>query len=101
MEPEKRLMALLRCVRALILVLPVMATAAPAWAQVTAQSNEAKAVELFEEAITLLGQKQYEAACPKFLQSYELDRAKPGSLYALAECYAEAGKVASAVGRYG
>jgi hypothetical protein len=89
-----------RLIHLVLMTLPIAALAAPAAAQVGGAQNEAGAAVLFEEAKKLLEQKNYDAACQKFLQSYELDRTKPGGLYAHAECLAEAGKVASAVARY-
>jgi hypothetical protein len=74
--------------------------ALPASAGAQGASGATQAVALFEEARQALERKQYHIACPAFLRSYELDPAKVGVLYALAECYAEAGKIASAVARY-
>jgi hypothetical protein len=101
-------MALRARVRGVCLALPVLVSlaslasltvAAPSWAQGAGGQGE-KAVELFTEAKQLMEKQQYDLACPKFLQSYELDPTKAGVLYALAECYVEAGKVASASARY-
>lgn len=83
-------------------VLPVlasMAAASPARAQGT--GGDAVAAKVFEEARQLFEKKQYDLACPRFLQALDLDPTKAGVIHALAECYAEAGKVASAVARYG
>ncbi|MCK6586775.1 MAG: hypothetical protein L6Q76_04225 [Polyangiaceae bacterium] len=89
-----------RSVYAVLLTLPMTALAAPAAAQVRGSSGATAAADLFKEAMSLLEKKRYDEACPKFLQSYELDRTKPGGLYAYAECLAEAGKIASAAARY-
>jgi hypothetical protein len=95
-------MALRARVRGVCLALPALislAVAAPTWAQGAGGQGE-KAVELFTEAKQLMDKQQYDLACPKFLQSYELDPTKAGVLYALAECYVDAGKIASASTRY-
>jgi hypothetical protein len=89
-----------RLIHVVLLTLPIAALAVPAAAQVGGGPNEAGAAALFEEAKKLLEKKQYSEACPKFLQSYEFDRTKPGALYAHAECLVEAGKIGSAVSRY-
>lgn len=84
----------------MVVTLGLPAAPAPARAQGAEGPNAAQAAAVFEEAKKALDQRQYDIACPKFLQSYEFDRTKVGILYALAECYADAGKVASAVARY-
>lgn len=90
-----------RPIHVVVLTLSIATLATPAAAQVGGGQNEASAAALFQEAMNLFEKKQFDEACPKFLQSYELDRTKPGGLYANAECLAEAGKIASAVARYG
>jgi hypothetical protein len=78
-----------------------IAVPAPAFGQGAGGQSATQAVALFEEASRLFEEKKFDLACPKFLQSYELDPTKAGVLYALAECYTAAGKIASAVVRYG
>ncbi|NUQ78564.1 MAG: hypothetical protein HUU21_33975 [Polyangiaceae bacterium] len=90
-----------RPIHVVVLTLSIATLATPAAAQVGGGQNEASAAALFQEAMNLFEKKQFDETCPKFLQSYELDRTKPGGLYANAECLAEAGKIASAVARYG
>lgn len=90
-----------RSIQAVVLTLSIATLATPAAAQVGGGQNAAGAAALFQEAMNLFEKKQFDEACPKFLQSYELDRTKPGGLYANAECLAAAGKIASAVARYG
>jgi hypothetical protein len=55
---------------------------------------------LFRKGLEELNQKNYGKACPDFEESYHLSQL-PGTLFTLAECYAFAGKIASAVARYG
>jgi hypothetical protein len=90
-----------RLIHVVLLTFPIVTLATQAAAQVQEGQNAAGAAALFEEAKKLLENKQYVEACPKFLQSYELDQTKPGALYAHAECLAEAGKIAGAVASYG
>lgn len=68
-------------------------TSGPARAEGGASPGDAE----FEGALRAYEQKRYDVACPGFLRSYELDRTKIGRIHALGECYAKAGKVASAV----
>jgi hypothetical protein len=89
-----------RCAALVVTLLGALAEAEPARAQGAAEPGAAQAAAVFEEAKQAFDRKQYDVACLKFLQSYELDRTKVGVLYALAECYAEAGKIASAIARY-
>ena len=73
-----------------------------AFAALTAQTaraqtskNAAGAEALYEQARALMKQADFEHACPKFKQSYELD-AGGGTLLNLADCYEKQGKFASA-----
>ncbi|MEI9949583.1 MAG: PEGA domain-containing protein [Pseudomonadota bacterium] len=58
-------------------------------------TNVAGAEALYEEARRLMTQGDFEHACPKFKQSYDLDPGG-GTLLNLAECYERQGKFASA-----
>lgn len=68
--------------------------APPAQAQAT-KRNSAAAQALFDEARKLLDAEQYDAACPKFRQSFDLDPGG-GTLLNLADCYERQGLSASA-----
>ncbi len=68
--------------------------AAPALAQ-DAVTSEA----LFRKGVDDMTAGRFETACPAISESLRLDP-RPGTLFALAECYAKAGKPASAVVRY-
>jgi hypothetical protein len=72
----------------------VLAWASSAWAQ-----NGATAQALFEQGVRDLEAGRLDRACPALAESQRLDP-HPGTLFALAECEAKAGKVASAVGHY-
>lgn len=72
----------------------ISGTAAPLAAQ-----NLAKADALYQEGVKRLEAGQYEAACPMLRESYELDPAA-GTLFALADCHAFVGEIATAVRRY-
>lgn len=58
-------------------------------------SDKAAAEALFQQAKTLMGQKQYQEACEKFRASQELD-AGLGTLLHLGDCYEKLGRTASA-----
>lgn len=58
-------------------------------------TKTAGAEALYEEGRRLVQQGDYQRACPKFKQSYELDPGG-GTLLNLAECYEKQGKLASA-----
>lgn len=63
------------------------------------QTNEAKAEELFNKAVELSEAHKYTEACPLLAESQKLDP-RASTLYALADCEGEAGKIASAVLRF-
>ncbi|MFC1643049.1 hypothetical protein ACFL5O_10270 [Myxococcota bacterium] len=57
--------------------------------------ERAKAQRLFEEAMQLMQDGQYQAACPKFERSQKLAPAV-GNLFNLADCYEKTGRTARA-----
>jgi hypothetical protein len=61
--------------------------------------DSAAAQVLWDEARELIKQGDYDAACPKFAESNRLDP-QLGTLMNVANCYAEAGKNASAWARF-
>lgn len=69
--------------------------ALPNLARAAEPGDAAAAEALFGEAKGLLERGEYEAACPKFAESYRLDPAT-GALFALALCHERAGKLATA-----
>src|SRR5512140_3368779 len=81
---------------ATIVAASILATAVPARAQ---GGDTALALSLFEEARKLASDGNYEAACPKFLASYNQVQ-KLGTLLNLADCYEKQGKTASAWARF-
>ncbi len=68
--------------------------AAPAWAQDSAASEA-----LFNQGVASMEAKDYGAACPALAESHRLDP-RAGTLFTLAECEAQWGRLASAVAHY-
>jgi hypothetical protein len=66
---------------------------------VRAETNEEKAQALYDQAKTLVGEGNWDAACPKLLESKKLV-ADMKTVYRLAECYEHVGKLASAWRNY-
>jgi hypothetical protein len=64
-----------------------------------AETNEQKAQALYDQAKTLVSEGNWEAACPKLLESKRLF-ADMKTVYRLAECYEHVGKLASAWRNY-
>ena len=54
---------------------------------------------LFDTGVEQLEQKIYDKACPNIAESYRLDP-RPGTLFTLAECEAQRGRLATALARY-
>jgi hypothetical protein len=73
-----------------------LAIAAATWAPfASAQLDAATARTLFDEGRRLAASNQFEAACPKFQESYRLDPGM-GTLFNLADCWEHIGRTASA-----
>ncbi|WP_438020285.1 hypothetical protein WMF18_14975 [Sorangium sp. So ce315] len=71
------------------------ARAAPVHAQ-----DVAAAEALFHRGLAAMQAGRYETGCPALNESYRLDP-RPGTLFAVAECEARSGKIATAATRYG
>jgi hypothetical protein len=65
----------------------------------TAQSNSGVAQSLFEEGVRLMKEKKYAEACPKLAESHKLEPGG-GTVFNLALCLEEEGKLASAYVAY-
>jgi hypothetical protein len=72
----------------------VLAATAPAVAQ-----SPDRAEILFNRGVEEMEARHYETACPAIEESYQLDP-RPGVLFALAECEAQRGRIATAVAHY-
>jgi len=72
----------------------VCSSSAAAWAQ-----DSATAGALFEKGVADMQAGHFESACPAIEESQRLDP-RPGTLFTLAECQAQRGKVATASARY-
>lgn len=77
------------------LLLGALALTAPATAE-----DVAAAEALFNRGVADMKASKFDTACPAIEESYRLDP-RPGTLFALAECEAKRGRVATAVTRYG
>lgn len=77
----------------LLPIVPLLLTA-PA-----AAGDLAGAEALFKKGVAEMAAGQFDTACPALEESHRLDP-RPGTLFALAECEAQAGKIATAVARY-
>ncbi|MCA9618801.1 MAG: hypothetical protein KC731_07260 [Myxococcales bacterium] len=65
----------------------------------TSAAEPLAAEELFDRGIDVMRTGDVEAACPLFAESHRLEP-RPGTLFTLAECWARAGRVATALARY-
>lgn len=61
--------------------------------------KEVDAGLLFKEALALMNALDFEAACPRFERSYQIDP-RPGTMYTLAECEARRGRLETAVAHF-
>lgn len=93
--PRMRAYAL---VSSLVFVALSSTLVSPAFGQPSA-ANARAAQLLFDEAKRLADQKDYAAACPKFVQSHQLDPAG-GTILHAADCHEHEGKLASAWAEY-
>lgn len=85
-----------RVPRCLLLAACVGGIALP---RVARAEDVAAAAAQFESGVADMTAKRYEAGCPKIGESFRLDP-RPGTLYSLARCEHEWGKVASAIAHY-
>jgi len=88
--------------RSAVLALSIAATGAVTLAServAQAQTGEAVAESLFRDGKRLFQADDFEHACPKLAQSYQIDAAG-GTALLLAICYEKRGKLASAWARY-
>jgi hypothetical protein len=73
----------------------LMGIASSAGAQPASQYTKDEALNLFNEARALAAAGKYEEACPKFEKAQAIDPGM-GTLFNLAGCYAQIGRIASA-----
>jgi serine/threonine-protein kinase len=85
--------------RAAALTLALLAGASHAARADDTAPDKASAQALFEDALKLLADKNFAAACPKLEESQRLDPAM-GTQYRLAQCYEGLGRTASAWANY-
>ncbi|MBK8257054.1 MAG: hypothetical protein IPK82_30825 [Polyangiaceae bacterium] len=83
--------------RSLICVLPMLLTA---WPGPAAAEDIAAAEALFDRGLADMKAGKYETGCTAIAESQRLDP-RPGTLFTLATCESEWGKIASAVTRFG
>jgi hypothetical protein len=84
-----------RCIAGWLLLAALVAHGGAA----TAQSNSGAAQSLFEEGVRLMKEKKYAEACPKLAESHKLEPGG-GTVFNLAICLEEEGKLASAYVAY-
>ena len=78
---------------------PLLAAAGLLCTNAALADDTATAETVFQQALADMKAKRYDAACPAFASSYRLDP-RPTSLFHLAQCADEAGKIASAAAHY-
>ncbi len=83
-----------RCLMGTSLALLIVVSCADASA-----ADLAAADALFNKGVAELKAGNFAAACPAFAESQQLDP-RPGTMYAMAECEAKAGRIATAVALY-
>src|SRR6185503_14320298 len=76
----------------------VCAVGALTWPR-SAAAQASSAGALFDQGVAYMEENRFDRACPAIEVSYWLD-ARPGTLFTLAECEAERGRLAMAVARY-
>lgn len=64
------------------------------------EGARASAQVLFDDAMKLIDQKDFDHACPKLAEVVRLQPGKVGAMLELSRCYLGAGKIASAWARY-
>jgi hypothetical protein len=70
-----------------------------AFAPLEAKAQDATSRALFDKGVADMEARRFDTACPELEESLRMNRL-PGTTFTLAECYAKAGKSASAVARY-
>lgn len=89
-----------RTVRALLLGLLATSSAFVTADAFADEGTRASAQVLFDDAMKLIEQKDFDHACPKLAEVVRLQPGKVGAMLELSRCYVGAGKVASAWARY-
>ncbi len=67
--------------------------------RIAAAQDVGSAETMFQKGVSDMEANRLDAACPEIAESLRLDP-RAGTLFTLAECYAKAGRTASAVARY-
>src|SRR4051812_3860428 len=77
----------------------VLSLACCAFVTNASAADSVTAEALFEKGVAEMQAGRFETACPAIEESQRID-VRPGTLFTLAECYAQWGKVATASARY-
>src|SRR5262245_40676358 len=80
-------------------LVPVGVLGVLAWSSAALADDGGTALALFDKGVADLEAGHPETACPALAESQRLDP-RPGTLFALADCEAAQGKIASALGHY-
>jgi len=80
-------------------VAAVVLAATLAWTPRAFAQDAVTSEALFQKGVDDVAAGRFDTGCPAMAESLRLDP-RPGTLFTLAECYAKAGKVASAVVRF-